>query len=93
MDRNIGEHYVDAESQRVTPIELHGRWYNVFENKFDDTWAITHQLPDVDCVESVDTLRKEYEQFLAEIQVLQFLDYELNECTPSVAFWSKDLSG
>lgn len=91
----IGEHYIDAEKQRVTPIEYNDVHYVVNENLWEqeddnNVWQVTLQLsPDF----SSDVSREDIHGWLRRkqeiVEVMGALDYTVYKYDDRTSFWQK----
>jgi len=84
--KTIGNHYVEADKQRVEQTGIEGctESFKVIANSFDGSdWAVTQEIPTIDGPETV-------RELLTEMEVLQKLGYEVHNADDSVVFWSME---
>lgn len=86
MTERIGEHYSGAERQRVEPVEVGGRSFEITSNLYDGEWVVVQRLvPD-----GSDDWAEFYENKVASIlesAALQKLGFRLHGCDNGMCLW------
>lgn len=83
MTERIGEHFANAEKQRVAPVEVHGVLFEVKANKFNDVWTVAYEMPDVSDSSG-------YAELMFATKALQELGYSFDCIADGTSYWSKD---